>query len=157
MRKINKIYIDGSFITPHGNEQFDLYNPAIATIIGHVQLADAVDARHAITAAKKAFQIFSHTTKAERISMLRRLHEAVMAKVNDLTDVTIEEYGAPISRASWGAKYAAESFLNAATTLEEYSFTRRVGTAEVVMEPVGGAGLITPWNPNAGFTCGTKE
>ena len=41
MRKINKIYIDGSFITPHGNEQFDLYNPAIATIIGHVQLADA--------------------------------------------------------------------------------------------------------------------
>jgi len=47
MRKINKIYIDGSFITPHGNEQFDLYNPAIATIIGHVQLADAVDARHA--------------------------------------------------------------------------------------------------------------
>ncbi len=153
MRKINKIYIDGSFITPHGNEQFDLYNPAIATIIGHVQLADAVDARHAITAAKKAFQIFSHTTKAERISMLRRLHEAVMAKVKDLTDVTIEEYGAPISRASWGAKYAAESFLSAATTLEEYSFTRRMGTAEVVMEPVGVAGLITPWNANAGFIC----
>ena len=66
---------------------------------------------------------------------------------------TIEEYGAPISRASWGAKYAAESFLNAATTLEEYSFTRRVGTAEVVMEPVGVAGLITPWNANAGFIC----
>jgi len=153
MRTINKIYIDGSFITPHGNEQFDLYNPATATIIGRVQLADAVDTRHAITAAKKAFQSFSHTTKAERISMLRRLHEALITRIDDLADATTEEYGAPISRALWGARYAAESFLNAAKILEEYSFTRRMGTAEVVMEPVGVAGLITPWNANAGFIC----
>jgi aldehyde dehydrogenase (NAD+) len=25
---INKIYIDGEFVTPHGTELFDLFNPA---------------------------------------------------------------------------------------------------------------------------------
>ncbi|WP_414675067.1 aldehyde dehydrogenase family protein [Luteibacter sp.] len=29
-----------------------------------------------------------------------------------------------------------------------------MGSATVVMQPVGVAGLITPWNSNAGFICG---
>ncbi len=40
MRFIDKIYIDGSFVTPHGTELFDLYNPATAQVIGRVRLAD---------------------------------------------------------------------------------------------------------------------
>ena len=48
---------------------------------------------------------------------------------------------------------AAGSFLNAAKTLEDYALTRRIGAAEVVMEPVGVAGMITPWNANAIFIC----
>jgi aldehyde dehydrogenase (NAD+) len=38
--------------------------------------------------------------------------------------------------------------------LEDYAFTRRAGSAEVVMRPLGVAGLITPWNSDAGFICG---
>ena len=45
MRFIDKIYIDGSFVTPHGTELFDLYNPATAQVIGRVRLAVAEDAR----------------------------------------------------------------------------------------------------------------
>jgi aldehyde dehydrogenase (NAD+) len=41
-----------------------------------------------------------------------------------------------------------------ARVLEDYQFTRRAGTADVVMEPLGVAGLITPWNSDAGFICG---
>ena len=33
MRFIDKIYIDGSFVTPHGTELFDLHNPATAQVI----------------------------------------------------------------------------------------------------------------------------
>src|SRR5271167_2151492 len=40
MRFIDKIYIDGSFVTAHGTELFDLYNPATAQVIGRVCLAD---------------------------------------------------------------------------------------------------------------------
>jgi aldehyde dehydrogenase (NAD+) len=38
--------------------------------------------------------------------------------------------------------------------LEDYAFVREAGTARVVMQPLGVAGLITPWNSDAGFICG---
>jgi aldehyde dehydrogenase (NAD+) len=139
MRFIDKIYIDGSFVTPHGTKLFDLYNPATAQVIGRVRLADEEDARTAVAAAMRAFPAFSRTSKAERIALLRRMHAAIKARREDLLEAIVEEYGAPVSRAGFMA---------------DYRFTRRVGTAEVTMEPLGVAGLITPWNSDAGFICG---
>ncbi len=43
--------------------------------------------------------------------------------------------------------------MDAARALEKVDLTRQIGTAEVVMQPVGVVGLITPWNSNAGFIC----
>ena len=59
MRHIDKIYIDGAFVNPHGNEVFDLFNPTTGQVIGTVKLADEEDARLAIAAAKRAFPAFS--------------------------------------------------------------------------------------------------
>ncbi|MGC7406163.1 aldehyde dehydrogenase family protein [Pandoraea pneumonica] len=154
MQIIDKIYIDGAFVTPHGDEPFDLINPSTEQVIGRVRLADAQDARDAIAAAKRAFPAFSRTSKRERIDMLKRMHAAVLARESDLFDAIVEEYGAPISRAGWMAKHASDVLLQAAKVLENYSFTRTAGTAEVVMQPLGVAGLITPWNSDAGFICG---
>src|ERR1700730_11192172 len=153
MRSVDKIYIGGSFVTPNGHELFDLFNPTTGQVIGTVRLADAEDAKRAIAATKRAFPAFSRTGKAERISMLKDLHDAVLSRADDLAAATIEEYGAPAARAVWSSRYAAESFLNAAKTLETYEFTRRINTTEVVMEPSGVVALIPPWNANAGFIC----
>ncbi|MFM0594843.1 aldehyde dehydrogenase family protein [Paraburkholderia dilworthii] len=154
MQLIDKIYIDGQFVTPHGSELFDLFNPATEQVIGRVRLADAQDAQDAISAAKRAFASFSRTTKSERIAMLKRMHEAVAAKEDELYEAITEEYGAPVSRGRWMAQHASNVLLEAAKILQDYAFTRRAGTAEVVMQPLGVAGLITPWNSNAGFICG---
>ncbi|MGF6534177.1 MULTISPECIES: aldehyde dehydrogenase family protein [Paraburkholderia] len=153
MYSIEHIYIDGQFVQPNGQEWFDLHNPSTGDVIGRVRLADVQDTKDAIAAARRAFPAFARTTREQRIAWLKRLYEAMLANVDRLAAATIEEYGAPSTRAKWGARYAAESFLHAAQTLEEYSFTRRIGSAEVVMEPVGVAALITPWNANAGFIC----
>jgi aldehyde dehydrogenase (NAD+) len=154
MRLIDKIYIDGSFVTPHGTTLFDLHNPATARVIGRVRLADAEDARTAIAAAKRAFPAFSCTSKAERIALLRRMHAAMKVRREELLEAIVEEYGAPVSRAGFMADHPADVLLDMAQVLQDYRFTRRVGTAEVVMEPLGVAGLITPWNSDAGFICG---
>jgi aldehyde dehydrogenase (NAD+) len=151
MHSIDQIYIDGTFVTPHGTQWMDLHNPATAQAIGRVRLGDEVDTRAAIAAAKRAFPAFSRTTKAERIAMLNRLADAIDARAADLTEAVIEEYGAPISRSSWMAHFAAGAFRNAAQTLETYEFTRRIGSAHVTMEPLGVVGLITPWNSNPTF------
>ncbi|CAN5265003.1 aldehyde dehydrogenase family protein [soil metagenome] len=154
MRSIDTIYIDGKFVTPHGSELFDIFNPTTAQVIGTVRLGDEIDARAAIAAAKRAFVTFSRSSKAARIVMLHRLSEAVAARHEDLLDAIVEEYGAPASRADFMAKDPASRFRDAADALEGYAFIRQAGTAEVSMEPLGVAGLITPWNNDAGFICG---
>ena len=40
MRTIDTVYIDGQFVTPHGRELFDLFNPATEERIGQVRLGD---------------------------------------------------------------------------------------------------------------------
>jgi aldehyde dehydrogenase (NAD+) len=154
MHTIEQIYIDGAFVTPHGEERFDLFNPATEEVIGTVRLADQEDARRAIAAAKRAFPAFSRTTVAERIALLRRMHAAVEARGDDLFAAVLEEYGAPVNRGRWMVGHASSVFLDAIDTLEHFEFERRKGTATVVMQAVGVVGLITPWNSDAGFICG---
>ncbi|KGD96669.1 aldehyde dehydrogenase family protein [Rhizobium sp. YS-1r] len=154
MRIIDKIYIDGAFVEPHGREWAPLFNPAIEEQIGTVRLADAQDAERAVTAAKRAFPAFSTTTKAERIDMLKRLHAAVAARASDLVDAMREEYGAPSTFIDFAAPRAGNVFLDMANTLESYDFRRHIGRAEVEMRPSGVAVAITPWNSNYSFICG---
>ena len=154
MQIIDQIYIDGAFVTPHGDEFFELFNPSTERVIGRVRLANVDDASDAIAAAKRAFPTFSRTEKRERVDMLKRMHAAMVAKEDELFEAIVEEYGAPVSRGRWMAQHASNVLLDAAKVLEEYAFVRRAGTADVVMQPLGVAGLITPWNSNGGFICG---
>ena len=149
---INKIYIDGAFVTPHGAELFDLFNPATGQVIGQVQLADEVDTAAAVAAAKRALPAWSATSAEERIAALRRLQAAVAARRDELLDAVLVEYGAPV-RNQWMVDTAAQAFGNMITTLEGFTFTRQVGQATVEMAPVGVAGLISPWNSDAFFIC----
>ena len=73
MRVIDRIYIGGEFVQPHGTELFDLHNPTTGKVIGRVKLGDEEDARRAIAAAKRAFPSFSRTSKEDRLAMLRKL------------------------------------------------------------------------------------
>lgn len=154
MRIIDKIYIDGQFVTPRGGETADLHNPTTGQVIGKVTLGDVEDTRTAIAAAKRAFKTFSRTTKAERIALLRTLHDAVAAGLYDMKAAMILEYGAPAMQAGLMTAMAPEAFLEAAEVLEDYAFERRINKAEVVMEPLGVVGVITPWNANISFICG---
>jgi aldehyde dehydrogenase (NAD+) len=154
MLEIDSIYINGRFVTPHGTEWFDLFNPATEQTIGRVRLADAEDARRAIAAAKAAFPAFSRTSVAERVAMLKRMQAEIVAREDELLEAVITEYGAPAERSRWMATFPASAIAETIEALEEFEFERRAGRARVVMHPVGVAGLITPWNSDAGFICG---
>ena len=153
MRTIDKVYIDGQFVTPHGEDLFDLFNPATEERIGQLRLGDEVDAKAAVAAAKRAFPAWSRTTKGERVAMLRRLHDAVAARTDALAAAMIEEYGAPQAFVGFSAAHAANLFLDMAETLEAFEFTQNVGGAEVTLQPVGVVAAISPWNSNIGSIC----
>ena len=150
---VSQAYIDGAFVEPQGTELFDLFNPSTEERIGQVRLGDRADALRAIAAAKRAFTAMSRTSKSERIALLGRLYAAVSARADDIRDAMMFEYGASLAFATASAANAADSFRRAAITLEAYDLNRRIGAAEVQMEPVGVVALITPWNSNAGFIC----
>lgn len=95
MRIIDRVYIDGSFVEPHGEQWAPLFNPATEEQIGKVRLADEEDANRAVAAAKRAFPAFSNTSKEERITMLKRLHAAVSERAGDLVEAMRVEYAAP--------------------------------------------------------------
>ncbi|MBW6424610.1 aldehyde dehydrogenase family protein [Rhizobium sp. XQZ8] len=154
MRNISEIYIDGAFVTPHGEDVADLFNPSTEERIGTVRLGDREDARAAIAAAKRAFPAFSRTSKAERIEMLERLGASVSARAEELTAAMTEEYGAPGYFTGFSVPHAASAFFNMAEILKTYEFTRKIGRAEVTMQPHGVVAAITPWNSNYGFICG---
>ena len=56
------------------------------------------------------------------------------------------EYGAPRAFAEAAAGRCSASFRNAAAALAEVELERTIGSAKVRLEPVGVAGMITPWN-----------
>ena len=153
MRIIDRIYIDGSFVTPHGEEIASLYNPSTEEEIGTVWLGDHTDALLAVAAARRAFQSFSRTTKSERIGMLKRLSAAVASRAEELSEAMALEYGAPQYFVGFSVPHSASVFLDMAETLAAYDFTRQIGRAEVTMQPLGVVAAITPWNSNYGFIC----
>ncbi|VFS80045.1 Putative aldehyde dehydrogenase SA1924 [Raoultella planticola] len=102
MLHIDKIYINGEFVTPHGSETFALFNPATEEMIGQARLADEEDARRAIAAAKAAFPCWSRTTKQQRLDVLERMYQAVRAREADLLEAIVTEYGARLrARNGW--------------------------------------------------------
>jgi aldehyde dehydrogenase (NAD+) len=153
MQRIEHIYINGEFVVPHGQEWFDLHNPSTEAVIGQVRLGDALDAQRAIAAAKAAFPAWARTRREERISALQRMHQSVAAKQEELLEAILVEYGAPANRARSMATYPADVIAQAIDALEAFDFEEQVGMARVILTPVGVAGLITPWNSNAGFIC----
>ncbi len=153
MKTITTHYIDGAFVESHGREVMESINPANGKVIGRVTLGDEEDARRAIAAAKRALADFGQTTKEERASILRRLHVAVSARVDDLTAAMVEEYGGVVQFAAPIVQLGANAFLAAEKALHELPLTRSWDKTTVTLEPVGVAGLITPWNANALFLC----
>src|SRR6202045_3057410 len=153
MQTITKHYIGGAFVESHGSEVMNIIKPTNGQVIARVTLADEEDTRHAIAAAKGALATFGRSTKEERTKILRRLHQAASARVDDLTAAMVEEYGGVVRFAGLIVQSGVNAFLAAEQALQELPLTRNWGQTTVTLEPVGVAGLITAWNANTLFIC----
>ncbi|MDP5202389.1 aldehyde dehydrogenase family protein [Flavobacterium sp. DG2-3] len=153
MKTIDKIYVNGEFVTPQGTEYFDLISPTTNEKLGKVLLGNAEDTQKAIEAAKNAFKTFSKTTVSERIQYLKNIKSAVEKRKYDFINVMIEEYGGTFQFASVSYDYMLKSFDSAISLLHSYDFTKTMGESEVQMTPIGVVGIIIPWNSSNGYIC----
>ncbi|KAF2329507.1 aldehyde dehydrogenase family protein [Flavobacterium ginsenosidimutans] len=153
MKTIDKIYINGEFVTPQGTEYFDLISPTTNEKLGKVRLGNTEDTQNAIRAAKNAFKTFSKTTASERIQYLTNIKSSVEKRKNDFINVMTEEYGGTLQFATVSYDYMLKSFDSAINLLNIYDFTKTMGESEVQMTPIGVVGIIIPWNSSNGFIC----
>lgn len=153
MKTIDKMYVNGEFITPNGTEVFDLINPSDNQKIGEVVLGNKQDVNLAVAAAKEAYKTFSQTTKAERVAYLQKLHDAVAKRQDELVEVMVKEYGGTLQFSKISVSYSLSAFIHAIETLNAFEFERTVGSSKVIMQPLGVVGIITPWNSSNSFIC----
>lgn len=151
MKTIDKIYINGEFVTPKGTEYFDLISPTTNEKLGQVLLGNTEDTQNAIEAAKNAFKTFSKTAISERIQLLKNIKTSVEKRKNDFINIMIEEYGGTFQFASVSFDYMLKGFDSAINLLNTYDFTKKMGVSEVQMTPIGVVGIIIPWNSSNGF------
>ena len=151
MQNMRNFYIDGAWVAPREGSDFPVYNPATEEVYATISLGGAADAEAAISAARNAFDSWSMTTPAERGEVLRAILAVYEKHSADMAEAISNEMGAPIDMALSDQAASGTGHLKAfirALDAFEWQHPLRPGVEgqDLVYEPAGVAGLITPWN-----------
>jgi aldehyde dehydrogenase (NAD+) len=147
VRDYRKFYIGGEWVAPAIPEQTEVIDPTTGRVSGLISRGSAADVDRAVECARTAFESWSHTTREERIAVLTRIKGCLEARYQDMTAAISEELGAPIWLArDMQAALGIAHLQVAIGVLQNFPFEEARGTTQIVREPVGICGLITPWN-----------
>jgi aldehyde dehydrogenase (NAD+) len=147
MQNQRQFYIDGRWVEPHSRQTAEVINPATEEVTGVITLGDEEDVNRAVAAARRAFDLFSQTTVAERVALLERIIEVYQQRLPELGEVISREVGAPLSLAQAAqAPAGLDHFKATLQALRDFEWEKDMGRNRVVHEPVGVCALITPWN-----------
>jgi aldehyde dehydrogenase (NAD+) len=153
----SRLLIDGKLVAATGGRTYPNVNPATEEVIGQVADATREDMDRAIAAARRAFDETDWSTNlAKRARCLRQLHAALSKHKEESRPQIVAEVGTPVM-----LTYAVQQdsciqdMLWDVECAERYEWERELGVHEffgsksqrlVRKEPIGVAGLITPWN-----------
>ena len=150
-----QFYIDGAWVDPVKPASRPVVNPATEQDLYDISLGSEEDVNRAVTAARRAFETFSVTTREQRVALLSNIIEVYKTRTKDLAAAISDEMGAPLlfaERFQVGAGLG--HLLSTLEILKSYNFEEPLGSAMVVREAVGVVGMITPWNwPLNQITC----
>lgn len=148
MSHANEFYINGAWLAPlPGSSSLAVENPATEQVVETIAMGTAVDVDRAVSAARAAFPGYAQWSVDERIALFEKMIAAYAERAEQMALAISTEMGAPISFASAAQAGCGQGHLMATlAALKEFAFSRNVGRAEVVREPIGVCGFITPWN-----------
>jgi aldehyde dehydrogenase (NAD+) len=149
--------IDGRLVPARGGRSYENVNPATEEVIGRVADATPEDMDAAIAAARRAFDSTGWSRDlAFRARCLRQLQAGLVKHREELRPQIVAEVGTPILLTyAVQQDSAIQDMLWDVEVAENYAWQRELGVREffgaksrrrVVREPVGVAGLVTPWN-----------
>ncbi|GKZ67837.1 succinate-semialdehyde dehydrogenase, mitochondrial [Aspergillus niger] len=148
---IEKSYIDGQWVSSKSNATFKVYNPATEEFIGTCPESNTDDINAGIQAAAKAFPSWRAQSGRQRGRILRRLFELLVENKEDIGKIITAENGKAKCDAEGEALFSAgffEWFSEEAPRIygDVIPHSNPSCRTQVLKEPIGVCGLITPWN-----------
>ncbi len=150
MRSASGLYIGGEWREPAG-AWLTVADPATGDEVGRVVAATAGQAREAVEAASKAFPVWSALAPDKRAEVLRRAHQLVLDRVDELARALTLEQGKPVDEAKgeilWGAEFLLWYAEEVRRPSGEILASNGPGQQLLVRRRARGVVVcITPWN-----------
>jgi len=150
MIKKKQFYINGKWVDPINPNELEVIDPSNEEVCAIISLGDSEDTNLAVESAKKAFPMWSSTSKEERIKLLNNLYDIYKSRWNKMAESISIEMGSPIDwsieeQSSSGANHI-KNFIKTLTNFEFESAFNSESNNHITYEPIGVCALITPWN-----------
>ena len=144
-------YINGKWVKPLKENNFDVINPCTEKMYAKISLGSKEDLDLAVRAAKDAFESWAFSDVNERISLVEDFIKLYDKRSSDMAEAISTEMGAPIKMATndqvtAGSKHM-KNFISAMKNFKfEHPLRSDTPDEQMIYEPIGVCGLITPWN-----------
>ena len=147
MKDCRQFYINGNWVNPLSVHDYPVVNPATEQTIATISLGTGKDVDIAVSAACQAFSSFGYSSVEQRIALLEALLKQYMDNYDAMAHAISLEMGAPIDFAINAQADCGKGHIESTlTALKEFQFERTLANAQIVKEPIGVCGFITPWN-----------
>jgi 2,5-dioxopentanoate dehydrogenase len=145
-------YIDGEWVAAESGETFEVRNPADPDeVVSVFPQSDRTDATHAVEAAAEAAQEWADTPAPQRGAILQKAAHLMSHNKKELTQTLVREEGKTGPEAGGEVQRATDIFSYYGQRARDYggAIAQASGSDSrlyTIKEPLGVAGLITPWN-----------
>ncbi|QRP49100.1 aldehyde dehydrogenase family protein [Amycolatopsis sp. FDAARGOS 1241] len=147
MEDRNVLYIGGEWVPATGNATIAVENPATEEVLARIPEGTADDVDRAVRAAREAFPAWSATTRAERAELLRKLHEGLAKRAEEIGETIARDVGTPLRIATRiQAALPQTDVQTYVDLLGQDEPEEKVGNSLIVREAAGVVAAITPWN-----------
>ena len=144
-------YIDGQLIAPCNNQFLDNYEPATGKVYSLIPDSSNEDIELAVSAAKRAFPLWSKIGIQERSKILLKISSLIENHLTAFAEAESIDNGKPLKLASTvDIPRAVDNFHFFATAIEHFAseshFMENTAINYTLRRPIGIVGCISPWN-----------
>jgi len=149
-----KNFINGEFVDPTEGAWLDSEDPSTAEVFAKVADSGQEDVERAVQAANEAFPAWAALDVHERSRFLNRIADAIEANLEEFAVAESKDQGKPVSlarridipRAVYNFRFFAGAVLHHEDMATHSQGPFGDAVNYTVNQPVGVAGLISPWN-----------
>eukprot|EP01130_Rhizamoeba_saxonica_P003675 TRINITY_DN1532_c0_g1_i1.p1 TRINITY_DN1532_c0_g1~~TRINITY_DN1532_c0_g1_i1.p1 ORF type:complete len:489 (-),score=114.40 TRINITY_DN1532_c0_g1_i1:705-2171(-) len=144
-------FINGEFVDPVSGQFIDNIEPATGLVYGQVPDSTSDDVQIAVDAAKDGYSVWSTTPKEERSRIMLKIADLIEADIDNFARAESRDTGktfnlaklVDIPRACKNMRFFATAILHHEDMASEIDGQ---AISYTVSQPIGIAGLISPWN-----------